>query len=277
MKKYLTIALVWLALVIGILSCKNMTKEVKIELPDYSRQLVVECYMEVGKPFRLLVTESVGFFEGADTPVVTGAKVVISHGNVHDTLPESFSFDPVGFKIFNFTSSNLVPRDYTTEYSLQVIDIDGRKVTGTAKVVPRVNMSDMTFSYNADSAASLTMHWPDFPNQADYYRLTLHKGTLYTGNPDSSSEEFDFTLDDRIGDGQTFTIGTLFSYHKGDTLISTVYHISEAYWRYINSIGDAQSSNGNPFAQPGVIHSTVTGGLGAFTGYDYDRDTVIVP
>ncbi len=253
-------------------------KEIEIKLPEYERQLVVECFMEVGKPFRLLLTESVGFYEGADTPIVLGAQVIISHGNVHDTLVPGLYLEPEGTKIFNFQSTNVVPEDYATEYSLQVTHPDGRVATGRATVTAKSNMGALLLSYNADSMASITMNWPDDGSQKDYYLVSLHKGTIFHGDPDLDSPlVFDFTLDDRIGNGENFTIATLFDYRHGDTLISTLYHIDYAYWRYLNSLDDAASSNGNPFAQPGVIHSNITGGLGILTGFNYDRDTIIVP
>ncbi len=276
MRKHSYTLLLSVAMLLVSLGC-NLEKEVQIELPDYERELVVECYLEVGKPFRLLVTESIGFFEDVDTPIVTGAKVVISHDGIHDTLMAGGYFEPLGFKVFNFGSTKIVPQDYDTEYELLLTHPDGRVVVGKAKVMKPVEMGSLRLSYNADSMASLTMSWPDYAGEPNYYRLSLHKGTVFNGDLDNSPLEFDFTLDDRIGDGQNFTIGTLFDFKSGDTLISTVYHISEGYWRYINSLSDAASSNGNPFAQPGVIHSTVSGGLGVFTGYDYDRDTIIVP
>jgi Domain of unknown function (DUF4249) len=264
-------------LLVGLVGC-NPEKEVEIEIPPYDRQLVAECFMEVGKPFRLLLSESIGFFEGLDTPIVTGAVVIISHDNVHDTLLPGLDLEPLGFKIFNYYSRNIIPQDYNTLYKLEIIHPDGRRITGEARIVPKVDMGVRSISYNADSLASLTMNWQDIPSQSDYYLLTLHKGTVYHGNENRPSPlEFIFTLDDRIGDGQMFTIGTLFNYESGDTLISSLYHIDHALWSYLNSLEDAQSSNGNPFAQPGAIRSNLVGGLGVFSGFDMDRDTLIVP
>ncbi|MEY3445005.1 MAG: hypothetical protein RLZZ519_3286 [Bacteroidota bacterium] len=253
-------------------------KEVEIEIPPYERQLVVECFMEVGSPFRLLVSESIGFFEPQDTPIIAGAEVVISHNGVHDTLPQGLYFDPMGLKIFNFASSNTVPADFNTEYSLSVKYPDGRHITGTAKVMPKVELEPMTASFNADSNASVLVRWPDQVGQQNFYRLALFKGKVFDPNPDNENTQLlDFTLDDRIGDGEMFTIGTLFDFKSGDTIIAQLYHIDQPYWRYINSLDDAASSNGNPFAQPGVIRSTVSGGIGVFTGYQFDRDTLIIP
>lgn len=253
-------------------------KEVEIEIPPYDRQLVVECYMEVGKPFRLLVSESIGFFEPQDTPIIAGAEVVISHNGIHDTLPQGLFFDPEGLKIFNFASSEVVPADYTTQYSISVKYPDGRHVSGAAKIMPPVQLEPMTASFNADSNASVLVRWLDEPGQQNFYRLALFKGKVFDPNPDNENTQLlDFTLDDRIGDGEMFTVGTLFDYQSGDTIIAQLYHIDQPYWRYINSLDDAASSNGNPFAQPGVIRSTVSGGIGVFTGYLFTRDTLIIP
>jgi hypothetical protein len=273
-KRYILLS--WLALAVLVVGC-NLEKEVEIEIPEYDRELVAECFMEVGKPFRLLVSESIGFFEGTDTPIIAGAEVVISHNGIHDTLPQGLFVDPLGFKVFNFNSPNIVPADYTTEYELSVKYPDGRHITGKSKVMRPVAIESMSAAYNADSMASVTVRWPDFAGEASYYRFALFKDKLYETNSDlPEALQFDFTLDDRIGDGEMFTIATLFEYAPGDTLIAAVYHISYEYWRYLESLDDATSSNGNPFAQPGVIHSTVDGGIGVFTGFQATLDTFIV-
>ena len=269
--------LLWIAISVAFLGCLP-EKEVEIKLPDYERQLVVECYMEPGKPFRMLLMESVGFNDGLDTPLVENALIIVSHNGIRDTLHESFSFEPIGFKIFNYNSNNVVPVDYSTEYELLVRSLDGREVTAKAKVQAPVTIDALNLEFNQDSLASLTIRWQDIPGMANFYRCSLHRGTLYSGDPAyEGGLEFDFTVDDRIGDGEMFTIGTFFDFKHGDTLIASVAQIDEPYWRYLNSVSDAASSNGNPFAQPGIIQSTVTGGIGVFTGFQIARDTIIVP
>jgi len=44
----------------------------------------------------------------------------------------------------------------------------------------------------------------------------------------------------------------------------------------LETIDDAQDSNGNPFAQPGAIVDNIDGGIGIFTFFSYDRDTLII-
>jgi hypothetical protein len=140
-----------------------------------------------------------------------------------------------------------------------------------------ITQTFMTATYNADSMASVTMRWQDIPNEASYYLCAVYKNKLGADEVNGDGLQFDFTLDDRIGDGEMFTIATLFEYEPGDTIIAMVYHIAYDYWRYMNSLDDASSSNGNPFAQPGVIHSNLDGGLGIFTGFQARIDTFYVP
>ncbi len=71
--------------VLILVSC-NLTRDVDIELPEYDRQPVVECYLEPGKPFRLLLTRSYAFFDefGLDSNFLQntlygGAVVTISY------------------------------------------------------------------------------------------------------------------------------------------------------------------------------------------------------
>jgi hypothetical protein len=260
-----------IVLLLSAWGCNNLTKEVTIDLPEYDSQLVVECFLEVGMPMYMILSESQGFQDAFDLPFVGGATIVITHNGIADTLRPFFA-DYVYF------SNYIVPADYNMEYQIEVRDTTGRVVRGSTKIMPPVHISSITASYNQDSNAAVTVRWPDPAGQEDYYRFALYKGRV-TSPIDTAENplEFDFTLDDRIGDGQEFTISTLFDYQSGDTLIAAVYHISQSYWSYINSLDDGASSNGNPFAQPGVIHSNVTGGIGIFTGYELDRDTLYIP
>ncbi len=268
---------VWLCAALLIFGCVP-EKEVDINLPDYERALVVECVLEPGKPFRLLLSESVGFSEGLDTPFVEDALVIITHNGFQDTLHETFSFEPVGFKIFNYNSNNVVPEDYGAEYELYIKSADGREVRGTTKVMAPIPVDHLDLDYNDDSLASLTVHWQDRPGEENNYLVYIHRGTLYSADPDyEGGLEIDFTVNDVIGDGEMFTIGTFFSFKKGDTLIASVAEISAGYSEYLDSVDDAVSSNGNPFAMPGQILSTVSGGIGVFTGFKMSRDTIIVP
>ena len=109
----------------------------------------------------------------------------------------------------------------------------------------------------------------------DSYRLQLHKGDP-AKNSFYSKPEIDMTVQDRLLNGQRFVLGTSYRFHENDTVTATLYHIDEAFYRYRRSLNDARNANGNPFAQPSAIYSTVKGGLGVFTVLSYTRKTHIM-
>lgn len=259
------------------LGCNNFEREVDLDIPPHERKLVVECFLEPGKPYRLVLTESVGFFDGPDTPFVQNAFVVISHAGIQDTLVNTFAIDFVDQKLFNYSSTAIVPADYTSEFSLYVRDEQGREVKGKTRIMPPIQFTDFSYSYDADSMAAIAIKWPDTPGQRNYYRFTLHLDSLVTvGDDGPSGLEFAFSVDDRIGDGEDFTLSTLFEYEKGQRAIATVYPMTESYWRYIETLSASAGANGNPFANPVTIYSTVEGGYGVFTGLTYDRDSLLI-
>lgn len=251
-------------------------KEVDLKIPPHERQLVVECYLEPGKPYRLMLTESVGFFDGPDTPFVDGALVIISHGGTSDTLSNTFALDFQDFKVYNYSSPAIVPENYTDEFTLYVRDLQGRELRGSTKMLQPVQFSSLKASYDADSMAALLVQWPDERGRENFYQFTMHEDSLIVGEESENGLEFSFTVDDRIGDGEDFTLSTFFDYKKGDMLICTVYHLTEECWRYYETAALSADANGNPFANPVTIYSTVEGGFGVFTGLNYFRDTLVI-
>jgi len=76
-----------LLVAIAFASC-NLEKEIELELPEYERQTVVECYLEPGLPYTLLLTKSDGFFSSfgdldenfLSNLLEEGAEIKIKHG-----------------------------------------------------------------------------------------------------------------------------------------------------------------------------------------------------
>jgi hypothetical protein len=84
-------------------SC-NLSKEVDINLPEYTDQPVVECYLIPGQRYELLLTHSNSFFDpltGSDPSAYLlsilepGAKVMIIHGNDTIHLKEQLELNPI--------------------------------------------------------------------------------------------------------------------------------------------------------------------------------------
>jgi hypothetical protein len=178
-------------------SCDALERDIDLNLPEPERILTVECYLEAGQPYRVLVTETKGFFEDLDAcPLVKGATVIIRHNGSVDTLEESFYFSPncpadslFGFipffnadytRFYNYGSTTICPLDYDHNFELEVIDNQGnRHVLGTTRFLPPVPIDSMALSYK-NGKASLLISAIDDGATVDFYRVMLHTGTLFT-------------------------------------------------------------------------------------------------
>ena len=280
-----------------LVSCGSLERNIDIKLPEVPRQLVVECYLEAGQPYRVFLTETKGYFDDLDEcPLVSGATVIIRHAGRADTLAQAPFlgectltnpnflpfFNQYRTRFYNYGSPVLCPLSYTEGFELEVIDErGGRRLLAQTKMLPPLGIESITMTFNErDKASAFVRTLPDDPAQADFYRLMLHSPSLYSEQGFFNlaiDPDFDATLADaRLFNGKSLAWGTPYRYEEGDTLIASVYRIEEAYYTYLNSIQDSERSNGSPFSQPPAIQSNVQGGLGVFTFLSYARDTIYV-
>ena len=277
MKKYI----LFIATITFLAAC-NLTKDVDIDLPDYPRQPVVECYLEPGKPFRMLLTQSYSFFDpfGLDSSflnktLLQNAFVTISYNGRTDTLANQFTFESSPLKIFNYVGSNIVPATPGIEYVLNVVLENGGNITGRASMLPAVPIDSIVvnFSPDRDTLARVLTYITDDLSRENYYRRMLHYASL------DSFPEQDFLVNDRISTNALIAFGTGYDVTEGDTVFNTIFHISKEYYDYAESYQLAVAGSLNPFAQPSQIKSNVSGTanpLGIFTCLVYDRDTTII-
>lgn len=268
MRRYLYFTLL---LVSCLFSC-DLEKDIEVDLPEYESQLVIECYLEFGKPYRLALSESVSYFADPALPIINDAIVVISDGEHTDTLLNIFTIDPLSEKGYNFVHSRIVEEDYNKVYTLTVALADGQQVTATTSFLQPILIDSLTPIFD-NTVATVFTYLTDPPNEVNYFRRVFHKGqSIYEG-----AVEQDFsTTDDLVNSNGQIIFGSGFVYAAGDTLISTLFHIDEAYYNFLETYNDAINSNGNPFAQPGAVLSNIDGGIGIFTALSYDRKQLII-
>ncbi len=223
-----------------------------------------------------------GFLTAEDVPSLpptfNDAEVVVTHKGITDTLenilylvldPRTDAESPY-FKYYNFISRTPVTVDYDNPFFLSIIDDQGRVVTGEALFKPPVPIDSLRVRFNNSNEASLETWMTDPEPTGNYYRRVVNESTLYR-RPYQV-----FSFDDSILEG-SFVLGTANDFEQNDTLISTIFSIDEAYYDFSETFEDAVQANGNPFAQPTRIKSTVLGGIGVFTALTNSRDTIIVP
>ncbi len=267
-------------LIFGLFAC-GLEQEVDIELPEYQSRLVVECYLEAGKPFSLLLSRSLPYFdpfpplnqEFLERILVNNAEVKVFHDGKTYELRNQLELNPLTLKVANYYSPQAVPFDTLSPFELLITLPGGGEITAATRILPVVKIDSLVVQFaDSDTLARVLTYFTDNPEEDNYYRRMFHRASL-----DSAAVQ-DFAVDDRILEG-TAVFGTGYNYAAGDTVVSTLFHISQDYYEFLESLEDAVSSNGNPFAQPSPIISNLEGtaeALGIFTGISYDRQAIIL-
>ncbi|MEM8525327.1 MAG: DUF4249 domain-containing protein [Bacteroidota bacterium] len=270
--------------IIGLLflvSACNLTQEVEIELPEYEDQIMVESYLIPGQPFALLLTQSFSYFAPIPTDneeyinqlFISDAEVTIRYDDQEIKLENEILFNPFTGKLFNYGAGVLVPENYDSEFELEIKTAEGEIITASTFIPEPIPIDSVVIQFDErDSLARALTYWTDMPNKTNYYRRLFAKGQ-------SDSLEIDFILDDDLTDNGLLLAGTNYDFAVGDTIFNTIYHTTEDYFNFMNSLFNADAANGNPFAQPSSLLSNVEGTdnpLGIFSGLTFDdRRTII--
>ncbi|MCR9055215.1 MAG: DUF4249 domain-containing protein [Phaeodactylibacter xiamenensis] len=279
-----------LKLMLGLLalSACNLEQEVEINLPDYEVRPVLEAYVEPGERYRLLLTRSAGYF--APLPsldnlleelLLDSAEVSITHDGVTYQLENTLLFDPTTQKIYNYAagSNDLVPTESDLPFELNITLPNGETIRAETRLLPQVEIDSVVIEFPetgnpADTLARALTYFTDNPNTDNFYRRMLQLNSL------DSLPEQDFVTDDRLVEDSTIAFGTGFNYKAGDTLITTLYHISEDYATFLESVDGAAAANGNPFGQPSPVISNLEGtanALGIFTALvSFRRNDIVM-
>ncbi len=273
----------WLFLgIAAVFGACNLEKEIDLVLPEYDSQPVVECYVEPGKPFRLLLTRSYSFFDpfGLDSTflsrtLIEGAFVTIAYADRVDTLANTLSIDFPPLKVFNYVGKHVAPETPGVEYRLRIVLPDGKEIEGRTVMLPKVLIDSIRVEWNSerDTLARILTYITDDPTTENFYRRLLNYSTL------DSLPDQDFLATDRIAQTEVIAFGTAYELRQGDTVFNTIFHIPRDYYDYLESVQLAVFGNQNPFAQPARIKSNVSGSanpMGIFTCLVYDRDTTII-
>lgn len=283
MKKDLILGLFVLLANIWSVSC-NLTKEVEIDLPAYEVQPVVECYLEPGQKFRLLLTMSNSYFDALpsednvleflESILVKNARVRIKYLDREVELRNEISVDIDELKFYNYISDEEVPALYNETFSLEIILADGREIKGSTTILPVIPIDSVAVEFR-DTLARTLIFVNDPVDQKNYYRRMLHFNSVTDSFPVQ-----DFITDDVFVNNGRLAFGHGFDLKRGEIAINTIFHIDRAYFNYLNSVRNSIVSNGNPFLQPGVILTNLSGNAnptGIFTGLSYDRVFTVIP
>ena len=120
------IHLLYIAFTVFMVTACDLEQEINIDLPDFERGIVVECYLEPGKPFRLLMSNAEPYFAPLppldetffDLLLADSAEVNIVHQGTTYSLQNILSFDTDQRKFFNYVAPQIVPANYNIDFDL---------------------------------------------------------------------------------------------------------------------------------------------------------------
>jgi len=289
-----------------LLSACNLAQPIDLDLPEYEPEVLVESYLIPGNPYFVILSRTVGFFDSLALDYVEGAEVTVRHGGETVTLyelpPEILSLllaTDSSSEISNFLGAQpviyasarfgggipeieLVPEDYESTFQLEVFTPEGDTLNASTRIPAPVPIAYQEIQFNDQEQALILTAIEDEAGVPNFYRRLLveRRRDVAEGSNDTtwiSDEQQDFVLDDGFSDGETILFGTGFDFESGDTLISTIYHITEDYFRFVDTRDAAIAASLSPFAQPAQLHTNILGGQGVFVGLTLSRDTAVVP
>jgi hypothetical protein len=283
-------AFLFLLVVLGFLlgACE---KEVEgIRLPESDAKLVVHCFISPQDEYLVAsVTRSVpilGPGNPADT-LVKDAAVTLSDGVRSLLLAYDKDQNAYVYQVRADREGDLKIKPEIL-YRLQVTTPWGETATAACTVPAALKASIMLSPDSVWAAYSnryyyrMRIIWPDPPHQVNYYRVSGHAevitGQTSDGRPTSTAmvpaawEAAEWVSDEgRDGDLLVSPRGNCYVNNYDSfircSLYASVLHTDLHYYHYHRSLRRAEQSQANPFAEPVLVYSNVTGGLGVFGAY----------
>lgn len=260
-------------LVLLTTACNNLEKIIDVALPAYDKKLVVECYIIPNKPYKLLLTQSVSYFDDASLPFVNFAKVYITHAGITDTLTFNMVIDTISQKIYNYTSKNIAKVDAKQPFALFVEDNEGKTVTATTTLPPPLIVDSVNYIFkNNDTTneALIKAFISTKVGEENIFRFFLNIKDSMGGN--SSNRIFN----NRFAQNQQIATFTTYRFKTNDSIWVNIQRINLEYSEYYNSTRGAFNANVSPFSQSVRLKSNINGGIGIFTALRSYRKLLII-
>ena len=294
-------------LIMGLNSC---SKEVKIDIPGFDEQIVIDGSIETGTPAIIFLSNSKDIYAPTDinsylSGFISGATVTVSNGTITDTLTEICTDNlPAGFEsiaaaffglpieqlvnlhLCAYVSTGIVGEVGKT-YSLKVLYND--KIYTSSTKIENPTALDNLFWREQANLPGYGFSWAkitDSPIMGDAYRWEVKNlGDLFYSKP------FQPFTDDRFYNGKTFefsvenpmsfkdqTIENQYKgyYKLGDTIVVKFSKLGKKEYQFFEKKYNQIYSGGNPFATPTNIPTNIEGGaLGVWAGFSPWYDTLI--
>jgi hypothetical protein len=298
------------ALVSSLAILVSCTKEVKIDIPGYREQLVVDGFIETGSPAFVLLSKTNNIYAGTNIQnyidgFISGATVIVSDGTITDTLLEvctnnlpqgteetvagllGLSVDQILASPICFYVSDQITGEVGKTYSLKIIN--GGKTYEAQSTILAPKQLDSLYWKPEASLPNFGFSWAkltDAPQGGNAYKWEVK----YVSSPGFSKPFNPFT-DDRFYNGLSFDFAyenpmsfndpnvtdEQRGYYKlGDTIVVKFSTLGQKEFQFYEKKYNQIYSAGNPFATPVNVPSNISNGaLGIWTAFSPTFDTLI--
>ncbi len=265
------------------------SRELDINIPEPESKIVIEGWIEQGKPAKVLLTQSVPFFSDLDSASlmevpITHARVSVIAETEYEilTLIPNVSFFPP--YVYNSTE---IKGSVKERYRLEV-EYQGEKLVASTTIPEPAYLDSIWFTPETgfDSLGRIWIQFTDNPLTLDYYRIltqTLGKDKRYIPTKDIS------TFSDRYFSGETIKLGLLRGigsildigeeqlYRLGDTVNIKFCTLDKEHYEFWNSVQAMIITSSNPYAASfQTVQSNITGGFGIWGGYGSSYYTFVI-
>lgn len=279
----------YLWMMVSLMSCE---KEITVDLPPSTPQLVVEASINQQFPNLnyVYISRSLDYFNpDLSLNGVKDALVYITPGTIVDQdtiwddanriqLIDISTIPGVDSLLLGFTGiyfNPLLLPQAGVPYKLD-IDVQGQKVTGVTTIPNPVAIDTLYWRQeiqDKDTGMFVTFEFTDGPEQNNY-RMAVYNGSspFLIG---WGSASFFRTFDDAVLNNGKRPYSFFRPFNYGDTLSIYLNSIGRKEFLFWESYARA-ANNGGPFATPVSVKSNITGAIGSFTGYGVSYRNVIL-
>lgn len=293
-----------------ILFLSSCTKEVKIDIPGYKEQLVIDGSIEAGAPAIILLSKTNDIYAPTNLEAylngfISGATIVLSDGQKTDTLVEictdnlppgteeiaaAFFGIPAdslaGLHLCAYVSTGIIGEVGKT-YSIKVL-VDSKEYKAETRILPTVPL-DSLFWKEEKNLPGYGLSWARLSDPT--LNGNAYKWEVKYISDFGFSKPFNPFVDDQFFNGLSF----VFAYEnpmlwdnpniddkykgyfaKGDTIVVKFSTLGMKEFDFFEKKYSQMFSGGNPFATPLNIPSNIKGGaLGIWVGFSPWYDTLI--
>lgn len=283
MKRIFAFVFVLVFAAMTFLSCQT---EIEVKLPDYEPKLVVEGYIENGKPARVMLTRSIPYFENIDlnyiiqNVLVMDAVVTVTSSD-GETERLSLTLDDES-PVYYAYKGHILGKE-NTDYTL-TIQWGGEVYTAKTSILHTFDLDSIGFNRGSelltDTMRTIRVLMTDNPSENNFYQYMvkvhgkkihdrLWVSTLPVAFDDATFSGLSFNFEVLRANPSAFLMGEMteeeqreyfrVTYRPGDTVYvkhSLMDYDSYQFW---NTGGYSAAMGQNPFMNPAPVVSNIKG------------------